>query len=144
MKKIWKDSIWGIAVVAGIVGGIYWFFRWIPNQLRGVADWIDPSVQSVVEKEVGENTIGILVGIFVLFVSIRWWFTAKDRPYKLVILLTGIFWFIGFMTYTIGILLHKLASPLSLTGLIAFPLFVFFLIKALLADRKFKKQLSYD
>ena len=145
MKKTWKDSVYKISVVVGIVGGIYWwFFGWIPNQLRGVADWIDPSIQSVVEKEVGENTVGILVGIFMLIIFIRLWFTATDRLYKLYILLTGIFWFIGFMTYISGILLHKLTGPLSLTGLMAFPLFIFFLVKAFVAYRKVKNKLSYE
>ncbi|MDD5701195.1 MAG: hypothetical protein PHU23_04005 [Dehalococcoidales bacterium] len=91
MKQTSKDSIWSMAVVAGILGGLYWFFRWIPDQIRGIAYWIDTSIQSVVEGGVGEKTITILIGIFVLFIFTLWWFTAKNKPYKLTIPINTIF-----------------------------------------------------
>jgi len=85
---------------------------------------------------------GFLAVLFVLFMCIRWWIIAKRTPYRKDILLLGICWLITIVAYIIGMTFD--IWPLVLICVITFLGFWFFLIKAIIAEYRFKKQSSKD
>ena len=85
-----------------------------------------------------KNIIGVLIIIASLFGWIRWWATAKRTPYKVDVVLLGISWLIAIGAYITGMAFH--IGPLLLVSVFAFLCFWFLLIRAGLAERRFKKR----
>ena len=89
---------------------------------------------------------GLVVNIFMIFLSVRWWFTAKEAASKKYILALGICLLVMGISYIIATSfdITALRGALGLTGISAFLAFFYFLIKATLSERKAKKKSSDD
>jgi apolipoprotein N-acyltransferase len=89
---------------------------------------------------------GIVVCIFMVLLSVRWWFTAKEAVSKKYILALGICWLVMGISYSIGKLfdITALRGVMGLTGILAFLGMIYFLIRAILSERKAKKEQPDD
>ena len=85
------------------------------------------------------DNLGKLIAIFsiIVLLSVRWWYITKDNTTKKFILLEGIFFLLTVVFWIIGNIYNvtflALATPFVFLGAI------FFLIKALISERKFHK-----
>ena len=84
----------------------------------------------------------ILILLVIAVASIKWWFTATDIQCKKYIIYLGIFFLISFISDTIGNI-FDISFLLAFAGVAALG-FVYFLIKAILAERKAKKKQQYN
>ena len=84
----------------------------------------------------------LLLVIFVIIYNIRWWLNSKGYPYRKYILLAGICFIITLTSGWAGMEFDIL--PLMIIPIFAvFGCFLFY-IKAIMAERKFKKTASHD
>ena len=88
-----------------------------------------------------KNVLGILIVVFVLVNTIRWWLISKGSPYRKYILSTVICLVISAITYWVGMTFD--IWQLVLICVISFFATFFFGIKSLIAERKFKNT-SHD
>jgi len=91
-----------------------------------------------------KSVINIFIVIFGLFLWIKWFFAAKGTPYRKNILLWGICLIISGVTYIVRISFHVGTALLSLIGIFVFLTSWYFLIRALIGEKKFKKDLTRD
>ena len=75
---------------------------------------------------------------FVLFLCIGWWTAAKATHYRKHILATGMSFLVAVIGLTAGPSLHS--GPISLIGFAGLVACWYFLIKAWIAERKFKRE----
>ncbi len=81
------------------------------------------------------QTVAII--IFGIFLTVRWLMVAKGTPYRRDVLFTGISFLVAVIAFTLGHYMHS--ALLSLLGFLAFFGFWVFLIRAVVAERRFKK-----
>jgi len=91
-----------------------------------------------------KNILGILIAIFAIGIWVRWLHSAKGTPYRKTIWLMGICWIISIAMYTIRITFNLGTWQLSLIAIIAFIVSVFFLRKAIIKERSYKKDSSHQ
>ena len=92
--------------------------------------------------EMDKYTIGIIAAILILIIDIRWWFVAKEATYRKYILLANVFFIVCIITYPIGRYFDII--PLGLIGIIAFIIFLYYVIKARILEHKAKRESSDD
>jgi hypothetical protein len=85
-----------------------------------------------------KSTLGILAFILALIWNIIWWFRSKGTPYRKTIL-------VGLICYAVTIISGFVAMkfellPFYIFCIIAFFTTIFFIVKAMLAENRFKKK----
>ena len=83
----------------------------------------------------------LIVTIIMLVYSIVWWNKAIDSATRRYILRLGVSVLVGGISYAIVLSYDILI--IGLIALVAYPIFVYFLIRAILADRKAKQNLPH-
>jgi predicted transporter len=84
----------------------------------------------------------IVVSVIVIVACVRWWFTAIKYTYKKYIIFLGICFFVSVAAYNIGKSLN--ISSLMVVSAAAFLGYVYFLIKALLAQRRARNKQPHN
>jgi len=88
----------------------------------------------------------VFIIVAVLFCA-WWWFIAKGATSRKYILLLGICWLVAGITYIIGNSFDMPTSALGVLGLVGIFAFIgsiYFLIKAIISERKAKKKSLHD
>jgi hypothetical protein len=92
-----------------------------------------------VENHIIEASI---ITTIVIVYSIVWWNKAIDNRTRRYILRHGVSALIGGISYAIALSYDILI--IGLIALTAYPVFIYFLIRAILADRKAKQNLPHE
>ena len=85
-----------------------------------------------------KSVSGIMLNILLIFNLIWWWSNAKGTPYRKTIVIIGICWIVTLITFLLALWFNIIAvAPITLIAGIAF---IYFFIKALIEQRRYRTE----